>query len=117
VNNGICCCGQCPLFLLGASVVTPAMNLPSMDMIVLRMSMLCTSLQVMLSLLLDIKNNRQRGGGGGAIALTAGTTKWLKSVGAPAMALTSLSWDKLLAPSKKVPSRRHDTDQSCQSAD
>lgn len=83
----------------------------------LRMSMLCTSLQVMLSLLLDIKNNRQRGGGGGAIALTAGTTKWLKSVGAPAMALTSLSWDKLLAPNKKVPSHRHDTDQSCHSAD
>lgn len=79
------------------------------------MSMVRSSLQVMLSLLLDIKNNRQRGGGGAAIALTAGTTKWLKSVGAPTMALTSLSWDKLLAPNKKVPSHRHDTDQSCQS--
>lgn len=58
--------------------------------------------QVMLSLLLDIKNNRQRGGGAGAVTLTAGTQKWLKSVGAPAVALHSLSWDKLLAPDKKV---------------
>lgn len=56
----------------------------------------------MLSLLLDIKDNRQRGGGAGAVALTAGIQKWLKSVGAPAVALHSLSWDKLLAPIKKV---------------
>ena len=56
----------------------------------------------MLSLLLDIKNNRQRGGGGGPVALTGGTTKWLKSVGAPSVALHNLSWDKLLAPNHKV---------------
>lgn len=57
--------------------------------------------EVMLSLLLDIKNNRQRGGGAGAVTLTAGTQKWLKSVGAPTVALHSMSWDKLLAPDKK----------------
>lgn len=56
----------------------------------------------MLSLLLDIKNNRTRGGGGGVVALTAGTQKWLKLVGAPAVTLHSLPWDKLLAPDKKV---------------
>ena len=56
----------------------------------------------MLSLLLDIKNNRQRGGGGGAVTLTAATQKWLKSVGSAAVALHSLPWDKLLAPDKKV---------------
>ena len=55
----------------------------------------------MLSLLLDIKNNRQRGGGG-AVSLTAATQKWLKSVGSASVVLHSLSWDKLLAPDKKV---------------
>lgn len=56
----------------------------------------------MLSLLMDIKNNKVRGGAAQCVVLTAGTTKWLKSVDAPAVALQGLSWGKLLSPSKKV---------------
>lgn len=58
--------------------------------------------QVMLSLLMDIKNNRVRGGGSSNVVLTAGTTKWLKAAGAPAVTLHGLTWEKLLAPNKKV---------------
>ncbi len=56
----------------------------------------------MLSLLLEIKNNRQRSGSGRAVTLTTGTAKWLRSVGAPSIALHSLTWTKLLAPDHKV---------------
>lgn len=60
-----------------------------------------TRAEVMLSLLMDIKNNRLRGGGSSNVVLTGGTTQWLKAVNASAVALHGLSWQKLLAPNKK----------------
>ncbi len=56
----------------------------------------------MLSLLMDIKNNRVRGGAARCVVLSTGTISWLRSVEAPAAALQGLSWPKLLSPAKKV---------------
>ena len=58
--------------------------------------------QVMLSLLMDIKNNRVRGGAARCVVLSTGTTKWLKAAEAPSAALPGLTWAKLLSPSKKA---------------
>ncbi len=61
--------------------------------------------QVLLSLVLDIKNNKQ-GNKGAAVSiqsvLSVGVLKWLKSTGMEEVQLRNLSWAKVLQPKKKV---------------
>lgn len=64
-------------------------------------------LQVLLGLVLDIKNNRQRSQGtGGPLTITAvlsaGVLKWLRTSGIDEVQLRNLSWQQVLQPTKKV---------------
>lgn len=61
--------------------------------------------QVLLSLVLDIKNNKQRNKGAAVSiqsVLSAGVLKWLKGTGMEEVQLRNLSWAKVLQPKKKV---------------
>lgn len=58
--------------------------------------MLWGCLQVMLGLLLDIKNNTQRGAARAQVQLTPATSKWLKSLGTSQICLHNMPWAKLL---------------------
>ncbi len=62
--------------------------------------------EVLLSLVLDIKNNRQRKAGAAAATtrelLPSGVFKWLREAKAEGVQLHGVSWAKLLAPNKKV---------------
>ena len=64
--------------------------------------------EVMLELILDIKNNRQpKGSSRGAaldMFLSQGAQRWLKESKVPDVQLRAITWGKLLAPNKKVPS-------------
>lgn len=70
---------------------------------------------MLLSLVLDIKNNRQRSQGTGgpltiSSVLSAGLLKWLRTCGTDEAALKNLSWQTVLQPNKKVgssPTTRH----------
>lgn len=56
--------------------------------------------------MLDIKNNRRRGGRAAAApapALAPAVQRFLKDAGVEGVQLRSLPWAKLLAPDKKVP--------------
>ena len=62
--------------------------------------------QMMLELVVDIKNNRKRessgaSGGGGGAALAPTVAKWLKSCGVREMAVGGITWDKVLQPDKR----------------
>jgi hypothetical protein len=76
--------------------------------------------QLLLDLIMDIKNNkRPRGGdsaaaaaaaggggsssrkGGAAAVLQPGVLKWLRQLGVDEVQLVNLSWAKLIAPNKK----------------
>lgn len=59
--------------------------------------------ELMLELVVDIKNNRKREGGkGGAAAVLSPTAlKWLKQCRVEDVALGDLSWDKLLSGGKR----------------
>lgn len=62
--------------------------------------------EVLLSLVLDIKNNRQRKEGASAVTtrdlLPSSVFKWLREANAEAVQLHAVSWAKLLGPDKKV---------------
>lgn len=61
--------------------------------------------QALLSLVLDIKNNKQRNRGSTvsvSSVLSAGVLKWLKSTNIEEVQLRNLSWAKVLQPKKKV---------------
>lgn len=61
--------------------------------------------EVMLELILDIKNNRQPKGGKGAALesfLSQGAQRWLKESKVPDVQLRAVTWETLLAPNKKV---------------
>ena len=65
-------------------------------------------MQVLLGLVLDIKNNRQRSQGTGgpltiSSVLSAGVLKWLRGCGAEEVQLRNLTWQISLQPNKKVP--------------
>lgn len=60
---------------------------------------------MLLSLVLDIKNNKQRNKSSAvsvSSVLSAGVLKWLKSSGMEEVQLRTLSWAKVLQPKKKV---------------
>ncbi|EIE19666.1 MIF4G-domain-containing protein [Coccomyxa subellipsoidea C-169] len=60
--------------------------------------------EVLLSLVLDIKNNKQRSKSSAvsvSSVLSAGVLKWLKSSGMEEVQLRTLSWAKVLQPKKK----------------
>ena len=64
-------------------------------------------LQVLLGLVLDIKNNRQRSQGTGgpltiSSVLSAGVLKWLKGCGLDEVQLRNLPWELVLQENKKV---------------
>ena len=64
-------------------------------------------MQVLLGLVLDIKNNRQRSQGTGgpltiSSVLSAGVLKWLRGCGAEEVQLRHLTWRRVLQPNKKV---------------
>lgn len=64
-------------------------------------------LQVLLGLVLDIKNNRQRSQGTGgpltiSSVLSAGVLKWLRGCGIDEVQLRNLTWQMVLQPNKKV---------------
>jgi hypothetical protein len=64
-------------------------------------------LQVLLGLVLDIKNNRQRSQGTGspltiAAVLSAGVLKWLRGTGIDEVQLRNISWQRVLQAGKKV---------------
>ena len=70
------------------------------------------ALQVLLGLVLDIKNNRQRSQGTGgpltiSSVLSAGLLKWLKGCGTGEFQLRNLPWQLVLQANKKV--RLHHT--------
>ena len=63
--------------------------------------------EVLLALVLDIKNNRQRSQKGApavsvSSVLSAGVLRWLRGPGLEEAALRSLPWAKLLQPGKKA---------------
>ena len=61
--------------------------------------------EVMLELVLDIKNNRQPKGGGAISTeslLGQGSLRWLRESRVAEVQLRSVNWPKLLAPRKKV---------------
>jgi hypothetical protein len=61
--------------------------------------------QVLLSLVLDIKNNKQRSKSNAvsiASVLSGGSLKWLKGCGIEEVQLRNLPWAKVLQPRKKV---------------
>ncbi len=59
--------------------------------------------EILLGLVLDIKNNRKRPGAATTRELLpTGIFKWLRESGAEAVQLRSVTWAKLLAPNKKV---------------
>lgn len=61
--------------------------------------------EVMLELILDIKNNRQPKGGKGAALdafLSQGAQRWLKESKVPDIQLRGVTWQRLLAPNKRV---------------
>ena len=63
--------------------------------------------QVLLGLVIDIKNNKQRNKGSlGAVSiasvLSAGVLKWLRGCGVETVQLRHLPWKKVLQPNKKV---------------
>ena len=63
------------------------------------------AVQVLLGLVLDIKNNRKRAGRGAPAppaALAPAAQKFLKDAGVDAVQLRSLPWAKLLAPEHKA---------------
>ena len=65
------------------------------------------ALQVLLGLVLDIKNNRQRSQGTGgpltiSSVLSAGLLKWLKGCGTGEVQLRNLPWQLVLQADKKV---------------
>ena len=67
----------------------------------------CLILQVLLGLVLDIKNNRQRSQGTGgpltiSSVLSAGVLKWLKGCGNDEVQLRNLAWQLVLQSNKKV---------------
>ena len=67
----------------------------------------CCRLQVLLGLVLDIKNNRQRSQGTGgpltiSSVLSAGVLKWLKGCGTDEVQLRNLPWQLVLQEHKKV---------------
>ncbi len=65
--------------------------------------------QVLLGLVLDIKNNRRRAGKAAAAAppaLAPAVARFLKDAGVDAVRLRGLPWAKLLAPDKRVRARR-----------
>lgn len=67
---------------------------------------------IMLSLVLDIKNNRRRDRASGpAAVLSSGVISWLKQCHVGQVQLKGLTWEKLLSPNKKVgmvsPCRHH----------
>lgn len=58
---------------------------------------------IMLSLVLDIKNNKRRDRAGGpAAVLSPGVVAWLKQCRVGQVQLKGLTWEKLLSPKKKV---------------
>ncbi|CAL8471329.1 g10871 [Coccomyxa elongata] len=60
--------------------------------------------EVLLSLVLDIKNNKQRNKGAAVSiqsVLSVGVLKWLKSTGMEEVQLRNLSWAKVLQPKRK----------------
>ncbi|GAB4822711.1 hypothetical protein N2152v2_009757 [Parachlorella kessleri] len=58
--------------------------------------------QSMLELVVDIKNNRKRGGDKSAASLLApAISKWLRSAGVSEVAVGGIAWDKILMPNKK----------------
>lgn len=64
-------------------------------------------MQVLLGLVLDIKNNRQRSQGTGgpltiSAVLSAGVARWLRTSGIDEVQLRNLSWQQVLQPTKKV---------------
>lgn len=64
-------------------------------------------MQVLLGLVLDIKNNRQRSQGTGgpltiSSVLSAGVLKWLKGCGTDEVQLRNLPWELVLRENKKV---------------
>ena len=60
--------------------------------------------QVMLSLVVDIKNNKKRSGrdSGPPAVLPPPVHAWLKSSGTADVCLRNITWPKLLRPNKKV---------------
>ena len=67
----------------------------------------CLIMQVLLGLVLDIKNNRQRSQGTGgpltiSSVLSAGLLKWLKGCGTDEVQLRNLPWQLVLQSNKKV---------------
>ena len=58
---------------------------------------------IMLSLVLDIKNNKRRDRANGpAAVLSPGVVTWLKQCHVGHVQLKGLTWQKLLSPNKKV---------------
>lgn len=58
---------------------------------------------IMLSLVLDIKNNKRRDKASGpAAVLSPGVVAWLKQCHVGHVQLKGLTWQKLLSPKKKV---------------
>lgn len=59
--------------------------------------------EIMLSLVLDIKNNKKRDRAGGpAAVLSPGVVTWLKQCHVGQVQLKGLTWNKLLTSNKKV---------------
>lgn len=66
---------------------------------------------IMLSLVLDIKNNKRRDKASGpAAVLSPGVVTWLKQCHVGHVQLKGLTWQKLLSPDKKV---RHHLSMCC----
>ena len=64
-------------------------------------------MQVLLGLVLDIKNNRQRSQGTGgpltiSSVLSAGVLRWLRGCGVEEVQLRNLTWQRVLQHNKKV---------------
>lgn len=59
--------------------------------------------ELMLELVVDIKNNRKREGkkGGAAAVLSPTALKWLKQCRVEELQMAGLTWGKLLAPGKR----------------
>ncbi|CAD7703288.1 unnamed protein product [Ostreobium quekettii] len=57
--------------------------------------------ELMLDMVVDIKNNRRKGSGQGTAGVSPEVMRWLTQSGVEGIHLGTLSWDKLLDPDKK----------------
>ena len=58
--------------------------------------------EIMLGLVLDVKNNRRSKGNVLSVQISPSVAKWLRQTGVATVKLRTVSWAILLAPKKKV---------------